>query len=305
MITIRNTQDAKGKWRRNFAAAMLLVASLASIGSAEEEPIGRVNWVEGYISGFGIGLAEAGTSQAITKASSIRAAKVDALRNLLKTIHRLRIDPEVRVERHIASDNVIGERVSGLVKGARMVDQKIQWLNGSPLAVVEMRICTSSLGKECGNGASLISALDLEAFRNHRKTTNRKQLTSSPATTTADPKGGGPATGVVFSLGGLAYSRTLLPVIAASAADEIETVYSVDQVAPAVLRVRGAVQYADALDQVADLGHLGSNYLVVPVERIDGEGRLIISSFSARQISDSVAEGGNYLREARVVISTE
>ena len=305
MMVTADMQHGKTKWQPIVAATVFLIASLAGAGFAAEEPIGRTNWVEGYISGFGMGLAEPGANQGLARASSIRAAKLDALRNLLKTIHQLGIDPRVRVESYVVSDDIVGERVSGLVKGAQMVDQKIQWLNNAPLAVVEMRICIDTFGKGCGSGNTLVSALDLVAFRDRRQRSRGAFFQPSVSPVAASPGRNRPVTGVVFSLGGLAYSRILLPVVVTSAVDGVKTVYSAHQVAPGVLGTRGIVRYADTLGQVPEAKRVGSNYLVVPVERIDEEKRLVISKPSATRISDSISGGGDYLREARVVISAE
>ena len=299
------------KQTRVIPAAILLMVCSALTGFAEEEPIGRVDWVSGYVSGFGIGLAEPGTNTGLARTSSIRAAKIDALRNLLKTIYRMGIDPQIRIENYITSQNAAGTRIKGLIKGAQMVDHKTQWLNDSPLTIVEMRVCISTFGKGCSNENSLNSALDLVGFKGHLQVPKQKYAGvakpsgPSPLGSANRHDADKPITGLVFSLGGLSYERVVLPVIAAKGEDGVKTVYSAHVVEPAIVRTLGIVRFTDTLDQARGVKKIGSNYLVVPVEDVAEKNILIISNLSAQRIYDSNRKGNDYLRKARVVISAE
>ncbi len=289
-----------------FPIAVVLIACALTIASAQEEPIGRIDWVNGYVSGFGIGTAGAGANRGLARTSALRAAKVDALRNLLKMIHGMHIDPSIQVQVHVTSDGAIARRIRGLVDGAKMVDSKTQWMNDSPLTIVEMRACISTLGKGCSNENSLVSALDLVAYRDRRGVPGGSAdalgpLSSvSPDRLTSERR----ITGVVFSLGGLEYKRVVSPVVAAKAERGIATVYSAHFVDPGMVRTRGVAGFADTLVQAKDINRVGSNYMVVPVEEVAADNTLMISLASARRIYES-ARGNNYLNNAQVVISQE
>jgi len=283
---------------------MMVIIWITSTGQARAESTGKVDWVNGYISGFGIGLAEPGTNRGIARTSSIRAAKVDALRNLVGTIHQMHIDPGIRVEDYITSTNAAGTRVRGLIKGARMVDHKTQWLDDSPLTIVEMRVCISTLGRGCSNNDSLISALDLVSFTGSHGSERGMRSGAASSGTIYRGKPSDPVTGIVFSLGGLPYRRVILPIVAAMREDRLETVYAAHFVEPATVRSRGIVCFTDTLEQAKEIDRIGGNYLVVPVERVTVDNTLMIGPDSARSIYETSGED-DYLRHARVVISAE
>ena len=300
-----------GKRLGGSLGLLSLIFLLTATGFAQEGPTGRVDWVNGYVSGFGIGMAEEGSSKGLARTSSLRAAKVDALRNLLKTIHRMRIDPQIRVENYITSENAAGTRISGLIKGARMVDHKTQWLSDSPLTTVEMRVCISTSGKGCSNGNSLISALDLVAFKGHPQASESRYAGADKSFWSSLRERVGlhdpdiPITGVVFSLGSLPYERVVLPEIVAKGEKGVKTVYSALFVEPDLVRTLGIVRFTDTLDQAQSIERIGTNYLVVPVEDVAEDNTLIISNLSAQQIYASTRKGNDYLKMARVVISAE
>lgn len=300
-----------GKSVRGFLWLFSVIFLLTTTGFAQEEPTGRVDWVNGYVSGFGIGMAEQRSSKGLARTSSLRAAKVDALRNLLKTINRMRIDPQVRIEDYITSKSAAGTRIRGLIRGAQMADHKTQWLNDSPLTIVEMRVCIGTFGKGCSSENSLISALDLVAFKDHKQAPKRNYAVADRPSGSSLPESANrhdpdpPITGVVFSLGGLSYERVVLPAIASQGKDGVETIYSAHFVEPAIVRTLGIVHFTDTLDQARSVEKIGTNYLVVPVEDVAEDSTLIISSQSAQQIYESTRKGNDYLGKARVVISAE
>jgi len=285
---------------RTLAFWLVVLLGIPVWVSAQEEPIGRVDWAKGYVSGFGIGLAEPGSNRGLARTSSIRAAKVDALRNLLKTIHQLHIDPRIRVDSYVTSDSAVGTTLAGLIRGAQMVDHNTQWLNDSPLTIVEMRVCLGTYGSGCSNEASLIATLDLARFKENRKASGRS-YGMSPQQNGASKA----ASGLILSLGGLPYQRVLLPVVVSSIEGRMETVYSADDVASDVLRTRGMVRFADTMAEAKGIDRIGNQYLVVPVQTIDPDNRIVVSQAAARHIQQSAGKNSRCLRDGRVIISAE
>jgi hypothetical protein len=91
----------------------------------ENLPSGAINWSQGAVTAKGSGAPPKGiTNLAQARLMAERAAKADALRNLLETVKGVRVDSETTVESFITKSDRVLTRVSGIVIGARVVDTK-------------------------------------------------------------------------------------------------------------------------------------------------------------------------------------
>ena len=85
---------------------------------------GKINWSEGYIEAVGIGAPpERYIGKPQARPMALRAAKVDAYRNLLETTKGVRVDSTTVVKDFTVESDVINAQVEGLVKGAKVVNQ--------------------------------------------------------------------------------------------------------------------------------------------------------------------------------------
>ncbi|MEE8400386.1 MAG: hypothetical protein V3S89_15350 [Desulfobacterales bacterium] len=298
----------------SFLVGTVWFFSLTTGAFAQEERIGRIDWVNGYIIGHGIGFADANMNKRLAQTTSIRAAKVEALRNLLIMIKQIEIDPENPIQDFIAAEKDRIIRIDGLVKGARTVSSRTEQMDDSLLAIVEMRVCMSDFAKGCASEKSLVSALDLKPSRNTQpppwempqeagRAGRAAKVQPEDIPSRYDPTR--PVTGVVFSLRGLPYKRVMLPVIAVKEGTVLKPVYSIRSVKPDVVRSYGIVRFADTLDQVKGIGKIGNNYMVVPAIAVTDKNILVISSKSAHRIDETTRHGNDYLETARVAISAE
>lgn len=110
-----------------LAVAFLLPADPAAEVQevVERLPNGVINWTQGVVTAKGSGAPPAGVtilSQARIMAE--RAAKADALRNLLEAVKGVRVDADTTVESLTTKSDRVMTRVSGIVKGARVVDKR-------------------------------------------------------------------------------------------------------------------------------------------------------------------------------------
>lgn len=111
-----------------FLAMALWVPSAPAAGEKdvlERLPSGVINWTQGLITAKGSGAPPTGItviSQARLMAE--RAAKADALRNLLEAVKGVRVDADTTVENFTTKNDVVMTRVSGIVKGATVVDKR-------------------------------------------------------------------------------------------------------------------------------------------------------------------------------------
>ena len=86
---------------------------------------GKINWSEGYIEAVGIGAPpERYMGKPNARPMALRAAKIDAYRNLLEVTKGVRVDSTTIVRDFTVESDVINAQVDGLVKGARVANQE-------------------------------------------------------------------------------------------------------------------------------------------------------------------------------------
>jgi hypothetical protein len=86
---------------------------------------GVINWSQGVVTAKGSGAPPTGiTNIAQARLMAERAAKADALRNLLETVKGVRVDSETTVESYTTKNDRVLTRVNGIVIGARVVDTR-------------------------------------------------------------------------------------------------------------------------------------------------------------------------------------
>jgi hypothetical protein len=276
---------------------------------------GKVDWVDGVVLGYGYGTARQDMNMAQARIASIRAATVDAQRNLLETIKGVHIDSHTLVEDYIVKKDVISAKVSGLLKSAQVVDKSTEFMqDGTPLTTVTMAVCINP-GPGCVG--SLVDALDLGQAPDKRipKQQFAPAATLQPEQKPAEPNvydpqehkyrydSSKPVTGVVFNLQGRPYTQEVRPVVAAERKGELAVVYSIKKVAPTIIRQHGVVRYAEDVNQAAQTDLAGDNPLVAPVQEVTGDNILVISQDAARRIYETTRHGNDYLSKARAVIS--
>jgi hypothetical protein len=86
---------------------------------------GSINWTKGIIQATGIGASPEecyGKPQA--RPMALRAARIDAMRNLLEVTKGVRIDSANVVKNFAVTDDVIMAKISGMIKGAQIVKQE-------------------------------------------------------------------------------------------------------------------------------------------------------------------------------------
>ena len=109
---------------KSILALFLLMMMGSSISSAEQ--MTGMDWKRGEISAIGIGVPpERAISKAQGNALACRAAKLDALRNLLETSQGVRVDSVTLVKDAMVESDLIRSAVKGLVKGAREENRRL------------------------------------------------------------------------------------------------------------------------------------------------------------------------------------
>lgn len=119
-----------------------------------------VNWEKGAdsdIIAVGVGLPPKNAVGPQGKFLARRAAVVDAQRNLVETINGVQVDADTTVENLMVSSDIVKTKVSGVLKGAQVIDEKY---NDDGSYQVTMRVPIY------GANASLATAIEEEARAN-------------------------------------------------------------------------------------------------------------------------------------------
>jgi hypothetical protein len=86
---------------------------------------GLINYEEGYIEAVGTGAPpEQYYKKPQARPMALRAAQVDAYRNLLETVQGVQIDSQTSVKDFVVTNDEINTKISGLVKGAAIVKKE-------------------------------------------------------------------------------------------------------------------------------------------------------------------------------------
>ncbi|NOZ60946.1 MAG: hypothetical protein GXO74_04625 [Calditrichaeota bacterium] len=131
------------KVSRIFGIALVLVFSLALNLTAQNVTQGAdqnqmINWTTQTVRAKGFGAANPNLPISAARANAIRAAKLDALRNILETVKGVTINSETTVENLMVQSDVIRSRVEGVAKGYTIVDGPRYMSDGSVELTVEM-----------------------------------------------------------------------------------------------------------------------------------------------------------------------
>jgi len=83
---------------------------------------GAINWTQGTVTAKGSGAPPRDVKvPAQARLMAERAAKADALRNLLETVKGVQVDAQTTVETYTTKSDVVMTQVSGIVRGARVI----------------------------------------------------------------------------------------------------------------------------------------------------------------------------------------
>jgi len=264
---------------------------------------GSVDWSAGFVTATGYGTALRGTLPNKALLNARRAAEIDAQRALLETIKGIHIDTQTTIDGSLQRDVASRTRIEGAVRGALIVKQDVNMVDGSPVASVVMRLCLDGRSAECNGRGALVSAIGLDRFisQNDARSTSSMSVFSSPHEQAAFDRTR-PATATILLLSGQRFERVLLPVVVSAQKGENVFVYGVRRVAPEVVRSYGIVRYTDSLEQARITETAGANPVVIMAEAVTADNRIVIAPQDAATLEETLRYGNNFLEKGRVVI---
>ncbi len=258
---------------------------------------GSINWSQGIMTATGIGSPPEkyyGKPQA--RPMALRAAQLDAYRNLLEVTKGVRINSVTVVEDSMVTNDMIRSQVDGMVKGAQVI--KKEYLSDG---TVEVTIAMSLRG----GFAQLILPKDIKQvpeIRTIPPVPPQVPEGAMPAPPPAMPQPATPAvyTGLVVDARGLAARPAMSPKILDESGQEV---YGSAYVSREFAVQQGMAGYAKDLTSSQTNPRVTNEPLTVKGLKTEGPGQsdLVISNADAGKIR-SASENLSFLKKCRVMI---
>lgn len=256
---------------------------------------GSVNWTKGVVQAKGIGAPPEkyyGKPQA--RPMALRAAKLDAMRNLLETTKGVRISSTTTVKDFAITSDIIMSQVDGMVKGAQIVHQ--EYMSD---ATVEVTIQMSLMG----GFAQLILPKEIKQVESIRPV---PPVHKEPLPPIAEPSAPAPKpasevfTGMVIDARGINARPAMAPKIINENGEEV---YGSAYVSREFAVQQGMSGYAKDLTAAQSNPRVTNNPLTVKGLRTEGPGSsdIVISSADASKLR-SASEHLSFLKKCRVMI---
>ncbi len=254
---------------------------------------GSVNWSQGYIEAVGIGaVPDRSVGKANARPMAMRAAKVDAYRNLLEITKGVQIDSATTVKDFMVESDVINSKVEGLVKGAQQV--KTEYMSDG---TVEVTLRMPLYG---GVLAQTIMPLAIA-----KPPTPPEPAPVAPAPVVATPVAPAPAgpaayTGMVVDARGIQARPAMSPRVFDEDGKEVYGSANVDR---EYAIQQGMSGYARDLNAAQSNQRVTANPITVKAIRSSGAGHsdLIISNADAQQIR-SAGDNMTFMKKCRVMV---
>jgi len=241
---------------------------------------GIINYEDGYVEAIGIGAPpERYLGKPNARPMALRAAKLDAYRNILEVINGVRVDSNTVVRDFMTENDEIRTSVEGVVRNFTVVNQDYM-SDGTIEVTVRM---------------NLSGRLSQTVLPKGPEPEPSAAPAPAPAAPTTDS-----VTGLVIDARGLAARPAMSPKIVDENGKEV---YGSMQVDRQYAIQQGMTGYARDLTAAQSNPRVTSNPLSVKGIRADGPGKcdIIISNADAAKVRAS-AEAMNYLQKCRVMI---
>lgn len=236
---------------------------------------GEVNWSANVIRAVGSGAPSPDAPNvAVARLGAERAAKLDAMRNLLETVKGVRIDSQTTVVNFTTQSDVINSRIEGFVKGARVI--KTKYLSdGGVEVIIEVPITGGLSDTVYGNIPNLGSV--------------------------AVSKTGSPVfTGLIIDARGTGARPAMSPKIVD---EEGKEVYGSAYVSREFAIKQGIVGYAKDVNAAKQNERVAANPIVVKGLKTVGSGGsdIVISNADAAGLRDA-SKNLSFLEQTRVLV---
>ena len=289
----------------SMLATMLAVMIMAT-ASVLANPMDAVNWDNSTITVTGMGVAPSNARNAAqARMLARRAAVVDAYRQLAETVKGVNVESETTVEDFMVASDVTKTKVDAVVKGARIIDERVVADGGYEVTMsISMFGVSNSLASAVMPSDTVKESFpkptkvapSMPAYDSSASVDVRISVTQSQPTTPAkNNKAIGGYTGLVIDCRGLNLKPVLSPVVKNA---DGEKIYGHKNIDPDYVIEHGMVSYTTNVNNVA---RAGSNPLVVKAIGVqDHYGSPVVSVADANRILIENRVGG-FLEKTNVV----
>lgn len=274
-------------------------------GFIQEFPNGTVNWLTGVVTASGESIASGlAVSRQQAERKTMRAATVDARRNLLEILSKIPVNEDLRVRNILRKDESVMKFVRGDMQNSRIVSTEF---SEEGIAVVRVSITLRDLFLEKLIGKHIAFH---HSLNNPYSAANAVAESIKGAVSTPDSDGAGdgfeePALTAVYT--GLlidARDTGVQPAITVNVVDEAgNIVYSPRTVNRDAALKYGMAEYVGNLEEALASKRASTNPLVLKAVSYQGRARsnIVISDEQARLL-EQINNGQNFLEQGRVVI---
>ncbi|MBC8199569.1 MAG: LPP20 family lipoprotein [Desulfobacteraceae bacterium] len=262
----------------------------------EQTATGKINWTKGVVQAKGIGAPPEkyyGKPQA--RPMALRAAKLDAMRNLLEATKGVRINSTTLVKNFAITSDIIMSQVEGMVKGAQIVHQEYM-SDGTVEVIIQMSLM--------GGFAQLILPKEIKQVESIRPVPPVHKEPLPPIVKKPSAPAPKPVsevfTGMVIDARGINARPAMAPKILNEKGEEV---YGSAYVSREFAVQQGMSGYAKDLTAAQSNPRVTNSPLTVKGLRTEGHGRsdIVISNADASRLR-SASEHLTFLKKCRVMI---
>lgn len=254
-------------------AGVVMLGALPVLAAGVEQAVahGQVNWTDNTLTVTGSGAPNLKASNvAVARLNAERAAKMDALRNIVEAVKGVRISGTTSAGSAMDASPELRSKVEGIVRGFKVVDTKY-YSDGGVDVIVQVPldgVLTQALVPQAGGKGKVAS--------------------------------GGDATGVIINASGL----ELVPALAPEVVDERgKRLYSVGLLKKEALEERGPISYSKSLEDAMKDARVGAKPIVVKALKATepGGSNVVLAAAEAQKL----ANAGDALAAGKVIIVTD
>ncbi|MBI3074040.1 MAG: LPP20 family lipoprotein [Deltaproteobacteria bacterium] len=255
----------------SIGVVAIFLPALAVADAPPQRGSGKIDWANRVIIAKGSGAPNLkAPNVAVARLQAERAAKLDALRNILETLKGVRIQGKVTVKDKMTDNQDLTSKVEGICRGFETV--KIQYYSDGGVDVTVKMSLDGELAEAllpAGKGGEGV-------------------------------KSGGDKkhTGLIIDVTGMGYQPLLVPSVTDEAGAAL---YGLDFVTSEAIQKRGFAAFIDTLEEAKQSPRVGATPLVVRAAKISEKGEIILGEKDAELLRDSNADL-SYLKAGQVVI---
>ncbi|MDQ6950900.1 MAG: hypothetical protein Q9M26_04480 [Mariprofundales bacterium] len=247
----------------------------------ERSANGSINWSSGEVHATGIGVPPERYKKypARARAMAIRAAKIDALRNLMEQMQGVRVESQTLMKDAAIDSDLVRTTMKGTVRNASMV--------GKPHYMEDMSVEIEMAVNYRQSIAAPAAKIVTQQLQQEARSQPQAPIESAP---------NAPITGLIIDAHGLGLRPAIAPKIVTKSGKVIYSALIADSSHDSEL-----VAYDRSLNDAKKLARAGDHPAVIKGSSVQDISDIVISDADAARL-DQMGGLNSVLRQARVII---